>query len=445
MVKTKASFKTPAKAAGKFVASTARKTNSAEKARAASKAIDSSFEDAPSLTTPPEFPTLWTEVLDELIPQFVKNRFSPQESWKNKPFTKEDVNFFSQGLIELSDFFTLDRDGAKLPNYFTTARFRSSYFLYFFALQGAKFLTLFYKYPKAVEAAITHAKKTGTMRIVDVGSGPGTASIAFLIFVLEIYKKSKKLPFDIELHWIDRNPTVIKDGEAFLNEILSALSDFEGSIHLKSEVRDWWKHPADFQYESSIVLFGNVLNESTQDSRVYLQGLAPFLKDPKGAGILIVEPAFKSASQRVSQIRDEIMPHPIWGPCLHTQKCPLAEGRDWCHFSVPAKLPGEFFRKFSIKLGGVRDWLKFSFVWVASNDSTKEATVDPKLNLVRVVSDPLKTPQGLKNQVCKPVQIGWFDKKGLQRGDVIRYSDERNDQIFQPRFQANRNRKSIRK
>ena len=416
------------------------------KTKASLKVTDSPFEDdAPSLSTPPEFPELWTVVLDELIPQFVKDRFSPQESWKNKPFTKEDVTFFSTGLIELSDFFTLDREGAKLPNYFTTARFRSSYFLYFFALQGAKFLTLFYKYPKAVEAALDHALETGVLSIVDVGSGPGTASIAFLIHVLERYKKSKKLPFAIQLHWIDRNATVISDGEAFLQKVLERFSDYDGDIDLVTETRDWWKHPADFEYEASIFLFGNVLNESSQDPRVFLQGLAPILKNPKGAGVLIVEPAFKSASQRVSQIRDEMMPHPLWGPCLHTQKCPLADGRDWCHFSVPAQLPGSFFKKFSIKLGGVREWLKFSFVWFASENSAKEATVDEKLDLVRIVSDPLKTPQGMKNQVCRPVVIGWSDKKYLQRGDVIRYSEGRHDQIFQPRNQTIRSRKSIRK
>src|SRR4051812_20658550 len=104
-----------------------------------------------SLTVKPSFPELWSVTLDDVIPAFVKERFSPQESWKNKPFSQEDVAFFSKGLMELSDFFTEDREGAKLPNYFTTAKFRSSYFLYFFALQGAKFLTLFDRYPAAVE------------------------------------------------------------------------------------------------------------------------------------------------------------------------------------------------------------------------------------------------------------------------------------------------------
>jgi hypothetical protein len=282
------------------------------------------------------------------------------------------------------------------------------------------------------------------MRVIDVGSGPGTASIAFLIYLLERYKRQQKLPFDVQLHWIDRNATVIEDGQAFLQTILEKFSNFEGSVDLVTEDRDWWKHPKDFDFDASLVLFGNVLNESPHDPRIFLQGLAPFLKDPQGGGVLIVEPAFKSASQRVSQIRDEMMPLPIWGPCLHSLKCPLAEGRDWCHFSVPAQLPGSFFKKFSIKLGGVRDWLKFSFVWIASKNSENEATLPPDSGLVRIVSDAMKTQRGIQNQVCLPENVGWITKKGLQRGDVIRYSEGRHDQVLQPRFKTDRSRKSIR-
>jgi len=403
----------------------------------------SPFEAAPSLTVPPKFPELWTSVLDELVPVFVKSRFSPQESWKNKPFDKSDVTFFSKGLLELSGFFTEDRQGSRLPNYFTTARFRSSYFLYFFALQGAKFLTLFDQYPKAIDAAIAHAEQTGVLRIIDVGSGPGTASIAFFIHLLERYRKTKHLPFSVKLHWIDRNSAILEDGERFFRSVLEKFSDFEGDVDLVTEARDWWKHPSHFDFEASLVLFGNVLNES--DPAVFQRGLAPFLKNPQGAGVLIVEPAFKSASQRISQIRDELMPHPLWGPCLHTERCPLAEGRDWCHFSVPAQLPGSFFKKFSIKLGGVRDWLKFSFVWIAAQNSEKKLMPDPAKGLARVVSDPMRTPRGLQNQVCQPNQIGWIAKKDLQRGDVIRYSETRHDPILQPRFKADRSRKRLRK
>ena len=380
-----------------------------------------------SLSSAPSFPALWTVVLDELVPAFVKQRFSPHESWKNKPFTQDDVVFFSKGLMELSDFFTEDRLGSKLPNYFTTARFRSSYFLYFFALQGAKFLTLFDRYPQAVESTLQHAIETGTLRLVDVGAGPGTASIAILVYVLNRYSKAKKLPFKVELEWIDYNETILKDGELFLNSLLAHFSDFEGDIRLKTDARQWWKHPANFNYEASLVLFGNVLNESSHDQRVYAQGLVPFFKSVKGGGVLFVEPAFKSASQRVGQIRDELMPRPIWGPCFHQEKCPLANGRDWCHFSVPVSLPGKFFKKFSVKLGSVRDWLKFSFVWIAADQDRELVPSAPhsKLNLARVVSDPMKTPRGNQNQICEPVQIKWLPtpKRPLFRGEVIAETD----------------------
>ncbi len=151
----------------------------------------------------------------------------------------------------------------------------------------------------------------------------------------------------------------------------------------------------------------------------------------------MLEPAFKSAAHRLSQIRDELVlrddPFPIWGPCLHTLKCPLAEGRDWCHFSVPAKLPGKLFRKFSIKLGSVRDWLKFSFVWIAAKDSAKKTK--PEKGFVRVVSDPLKTPQGSTNQICRPEQVEYMPTpyKPIFRGEIIR------DPLLQSKYKKNRN------
>jgi hypothetical protein len=394
-----------------------------------------------SLTESPEFPKSWTRILDEVIPVFVKEQFSPMESWKSKPFDKEDVNFFSKGLLELSEFFTSDRMGSKLPNYFTTARFRSSYFLYFFGLQGAKFLTLFDRYPLAIQAALDHAAETGVFRIVDVGSGPGTGSLALLVYILDGLRdertKTQTLPFSIELVWIDHNDAILKDGEKLLSKILGVFPDLEGDITVKLESRAWWKHAKDFNFEASLVLFGNVLNECSTDPRVFLQGLAPFFKDPKGGGVLMMEPAFRSASQRLSQIRNEVVlsdsPLPLWGPCLHVEKCPLSDGRDWCHFSVPAALPGNFFRKFSIKLGGIREWLKFSFVWIASKDSAKKAR--PPKGLVRVISDPLKTPSGLQNHICYPERFSYVKtpKKPYHRGEVIR------DPIFQSSHPKRRN------
>ncbi len=359
------------------------------------------------LTTAPFFSKEWQHFLDEVLPPFVKSRFSPDPRWANKPFSQEDVAFFSKGLIELSDFFTEDRRSAKLPNYFSTPKARSSYLLYFLPIHAAKFITLFQKTPLAMEALIRTGKKNGLIRIADFGAGPGTASIALLFHLFDFFKKEKKIPFKIEFTWVDRNEKVLDDGEALLAKIIEAYPQFNGEISLLTEARDWWNHEqSEAQTDSpfDLSLFGNVLNEGSHDRNHYAKGLPPLLESLGAAGILFLEPAFKSASQRLSQIRNEMMPHPLYGPCLHQQACPLSEGRDWCHMSVKAVLPGTFFKKFSIRLGGVREWLKFSYLWVAP----KTAQI-PKTHAVRVVSDPIRGPEGLRNQICQPEKVGWIN------------------------------------
>lgn len=383
-----------------------------------------------SLTISPHFPKLWNVVLDDIIPTFVKKRFSPQQSWKLKPFSQEDVAFFSKGLQELSDFFTEDRPRAKLPNYFTTAKFRSSYFLYFFPLQGAKFLTLLDRHPDALDAAIASAKKTGTLSVSDWGSGPGTASIALLVAILDRFQNETKIPFKIELHWVDHNESILEDGKVFFAELLQGLSaklpDLDADIELRTEARPWWKHPTGTKFESTLHLFGNVLNESASDPRAFQTGLAPLLKKIPPGGVLFVEPATRVASQRLSQIRDEFLElqpkASLFGPCLHSGRCPLSTGRDWCHFSVPAELPGKLFRQFSIRLGSVREWLKFSFVWLAPESAT--AAIESQRNgIARIISNPMKTKFGEASQVCRPEKIEWISKseapRKLERGDVV--------------------------
>jgi hypothetical protein len=411
-----------------------------------------------SLATPNIFPRHWLDLLDGIIPGFVKDRFSPKDSWKGKPFTDVDMKFFAKGLIELSEFFTTDREGSKLPTYFTAPKFRSSYFLYFFALQGAKFISLFERYDRAMDAMLAHGKKNGELRIIDVGSGPGTASLALLAWLLDRFDETRKLPFPIKLLWIDRNDAILKDGEALLNAWLAHLAPhWDGDISLETEARDWWRHPKDFNPRASIILFGNVLNETSQQPAHFLQGLSPLLENPEGAGILFIEPAFKAASQRLSQIRDEWVERgdaAIWGPCLHLGRCPLAFGRDWCHFSVPTELPGKWFRKFSIQLGGIRDWLKFSFTWLAAAPSLPLTPASEnnksKSPLYRVISDTLKTESGKQNQICEPERVGYVSSppKPLFRGDLtekmLLKGNKKNDPVFQSKNKKDRSRKSPR-
>jgi len=373
--------------------------------------------------------------MDEALPNWVKNRYAPQESWKGKPFNEEDARFFIKGIRELSDLFTDERP-RRLPAYLNHPKYRSSYLLYWLPLQSAKFCSLFDEHRAALEAALEHGMKTGTMRLLDLGSGPGTASLALLLTLLDPKTKKEAIPPKIEITLVDQNASILQDGKQLLEIVASHFPKLKDRVEVRTVAQDWAQFAArDWQGESSLVLFGHVLNEglmtvSGEAAKPDLRKFANLFQGLAGGGILLVEPASKTSSQLVSRLRDawigeglvEEKPESIWGPCLHAGRCPLALGKDWCHFSIPVKLPSKWFTYFSKGLSTEREWLKFSYLWIASR--TNPARPLPR-NVRRVISDPLraKTPR-LPDLVllCEPETSARYPLpkgKRLWRGDLI--------------------------
>ncbi len=411
--------------------------------------------------SPVDFPPAWTWWSDELIPTWVKRNYSPKDSWKAKPFNAEDARFFSQGIEDLSELFT-DARPKDLAGYFKHPKYRSSYLLYFLPLQAAKFMAVLQQTPRALDAALQQAASSKRpLRILDVGAGPGTASFGLLFALLERSVRSEgafEIP-SIEFHWMDTQEGILKDGASLLAEFTESFPRLRGRVKTFLHPGDWlWPkktsrprssadssssqpnfgtpelEPAQFD----LVLLGNVLNESQHPGK-----LAPPLdelraKTGAGGGVLIIEPAFKASAQRLGQVRDTLVIEreekendssqesqdpddltppaapvvsttqskpsrgaALWGPCLHAGRCPLAQGRDWCHFSVPVEIPGRWFRGFSKGLGSERNWLKYSYLWLAS--PLKGA--DPAKTQERlIVSDTLPAPRSGDSSVliCEP-------------------------------------------
>jgi SAM-dependent methyltransferase len=378
----------------------------------------------------------WLGFVDELIPNYVKQEYSPQNSWKNRPFNETDARFFSRGIRELSELFTEYRPQG-LPPYFDHPKYRSSYLLYFLPLQAAKFLTLFNLHSEAITAALKHAEKTGCLRILDLASGPGTASLALLLFLLE---SAAKLPLQkinkIELTWVDVNPAILADGKKLVEQIaLKAESSLKSkvTIEVKLIITPWWKSFSNRTVSSesySLVLMGNVLNEAKNNVGSMNHALWKNLFSlAHGGGVLFLEPAAKKSSQTLSHLRNhffnteiiEKTSRRIWGPCLHAEKCPLTDGRDWCHFSIPTEISGKWFKAFSRDLGSERQWLKFSYLWVTSQEYPSPTR--PR-DLKRVISDPMPYKTNLKTiLLCEPETPGRktiSSDTRLHRGDLIR-------------------------
>lgn len=337
-----------------------------------------------------KWPSRWPSFFEELMPAFVKEHYSPKESWKKKPFSRDDGIFFSKGIRGLSDIFTAERE--KIPNYFQHERFRSAYLLYYFPLQCAKFYTIFSLYPTAIEKAVTQASKSGRLRIMDVGAGPGTASLAFLFFLThqpqfaDLLKNIK----EIELLWFDRNQQIMNDGMRLIQKFWNLPIKITTTLSIKGLDQPLGMVNRDV----NLVLFGNVFNEIPPSDIRKLQEAIERVGD---GGMLIVEPATrKSAQGLISRLREAIIqqwgdrkPLPFWGPCLHAATCPLSTGRDWCHESIPAEIPGFWFKFHSRAISTERNWLKFTFLWIASPFTP---AVSPHKGYERVISDPIEIP-----------------------------------------------------
>ena len=374
--------------------------------RASEMATIRKAEQAASAVT---FPSSWIWFFDECLPAWVKDRYSPRESWKGKPFSTEDGKFFLRGVRELSDLFT-DARPKNLQDYLAHEKYRSSYLLYFLPLQAAKFVALFQLHAKAIDAALARAKKTGTLRIIDLGAGPATASIALLVLLLA---RKDELPEKIEFVLFDQNSTILKDGEALLRRIGDSFPKTRGRVTVRLQVGDLWQTVYREKSPVSLAIFGHTVNEylpmrdGAPDPRPFRH---LFDVTSAGGGILWAEPAARIPSQTLSQLRDfffseelvEPDPSRIWGPCLHAGNCPLAGGRDWCHFSIPGKVPGKWFGWFSRGLSKEKEWLKYSYLWITAKDDPNPDRVGPNERLV--LTDPLSRDPRAKKEVliCEP-------------------------------------------
>ncbi len=373
------------------------------------------------------FPPAWAWFIDEAVPSWVKAHYSPKETWKNKPFAKEDVQFFFKGIQELSLLFTEERPKG-MPQYFHHPKYRSSYILYFLPLQMAKFLTLYELHSSAIEAAMEEGWKTGTLRIADLGAGPGTASMALLLLILNFKLSSQRELPKIEFYWFDQNKEIMADGQALVELIASNFPKLRGKVSVHTHTLPWWKATSVLPNDLALTIFGHVLNESTAPAREADLFWQKIFEKTQGGGVLMVEPATRKAAQTLAYHRDhffeagwvEQTPTRIWGPCLHAGTCPLAQGRDWCHFSFPAAIPGKWFKKFSEALSSERFWVKLTYLWVAS---PSYPAPNPSTHARRVISDPLNQGDHPSVLICEPETAKRYSihpKTRVGRGDIIK-------------------------
>ncbi|MBI3809389.1 MAG: class I SAM-dependent methyltransferase, partial [Nitrospirae bacterium] len=106
-----------------------------------------------------------------------------------------------EGVRRLSTLFTTGRDG-RLSDYLVDRSLRRAYLLYFFPVNYAKVAGLLREMP---------ALPARPLRILDLGSGPGTASLAVLDHLTRLEQAGHH---DSEVVAVDRSRQALREAEA---------------------------------------------------------------------------------------------------------------------------------------------------------------------------------------------------------------------------------------
>ena len=336
--------------------------------------------------------------LEETIKSHLKETYLPPHRARTPGWTHHDLVFFAKGADRVSTAFTEDR--ADLPkNYFNQKEFRSAYLLYFTLINAAKvwkcleegmgkdygLWTMDYSAqgaregkapsPRSGVEGATRAPLNRPLRILDLGCGPGTASLACSAFFRDI---------PLEIMAVDQNIHATRDATHLWRRMKTP-------IHHKFIATALDLHPKNIEHflkrkRFDLIIAANFLSEMSPEKQISLS--TQILKSANT--FIIIEPALRKTTRELQALRDELLARKVarvLAPCLHQQNCPMlaTNRRDWCHFYIAWKCP-ILIRQVDELIGNRHDYLKMAYmIFRGRTTDNGPRTTD----LWRTVSSPL--------------------------------------------------------
>ncbi len=334
----------------------------------------------------------------------------------------------------LSHLFTRDR-GALETGYMADDTLRLAYVAYFLPVNLGKVQALLDELPASEPAP------SSPLRVLDVGSGPGTAALAVLDWMRH---QPSGLQRPIEVIAADHAKPALLDAEQLWKNYLQTTSasaarlrpvytDLERSGHLNDLAlggRGWY----------DLIILANTLGElfcTSQDpvrrcARL-VQGLLELLHE--NGTLMIIEPAMRDPSRNLHQLRNDLLEErvcTVYSPCLHERPCPaLVKEEDWCHEERPWT-PPTLVAEIDKEVGFIKDALKFSYLLLRKDG---RSIVQREPTMYRVVSE-LREMKGDKrawlcNETGRP-EVGRLDRERSEtneafddwhRGAIVRISE----------------------
>ncbi len=305
-----------------------------------------------------------------------------------------DLNELSAHVSRLSGLLTRDREA--LPEaYLKDPGMRQAYLRYFVPANIGKIhlpLRELSLHPKGL-------LRRDRLRVLDLGSGPGTA----LLGMLEFFSRQEHRP-KLDCTALDQVGENLKDAGRLFAEWRGSTGMDASLRTLRSGVEQAATRLAGERFD--ILILSNALNElfhgrdeRIEERRSVLRTLLDQLMDRQGSCI-IIEPALRETSREMLEVVCGLPAENVrfYSPCPAEGLCATLENaRDWQHEEVPWD-PPPIVRDVDRRTGLRKDALKFSYV-VLRTDASCITDVHGR-DAWRVVSEPLLSKGKAEFYLC---------------------------------------------
>ncbi len=303
--------------------------------------------------------------------------------------TRGGMNRIAEAVADLSRLFTKDRASLK-SDYLDHPARAAAYLRYFLPVNLSKIQVLLDEMPQGWPDQASGR----SIRILDVGSGPGVGALAVLDW---FHQHRPDRVSDLRVVAIDVSIEALKQARQ-LWAIYGRESGAAGGRlithegNLERSLKGVWLSQVEEQTPYDLIIAANCLNElfsrtaDTAEARVELVTQLLAKLAPSGT-LMIVEPALRDTSRALHQLRDHLIQEKrctIYSPCLHEDSCPaLVNPFDWCHEERGWEPPSGI-QKIDEAVGFIKDALKFSFLLLRKDGRT---IVERRPDIYRVVSE----------------------------------------------------------
>lgn len=295
----------------------------------------------------------------------------------------------AQAVADLSRLFTKDRASLK-SDYLDHPAHAAAYLKYFLPVNLSKIQVLLDEMPQGWPDQASGC----SIRILDVGSGPGAGALAILNWFHQHWPERIK---DLTVVAVDGSAEALKHARNLWEVYCRESGAIDGRLithkgNLERLPNGGVLSQVEQQGPYDLIIVANCLNELFSRTANPVESRVELVKEllgklaPTGT-LMIVEPALRDTSRALHQLRDHLIQVKlctVYSPCLHENSCPaLVNPFDWCHEERGWE-PPPGIQKIDEAVGFIKDALKFSYLLLRKDGRT---IVERRPDVYRVVSE----------------------------------------------------------